>query len=113
MPPKKVPTKESPPSLSQLKKQRAQSDSTAAWARLGLGGAAVLVAILIAVLTRQPNLEDHAQYQEAQRILRNDGLEANDKNLRLALRMIDVATQPYNEDKFQVIDPRRWVRGDR
>merc|ERR1712194_339804 len=82
-------------------------------ARLGLGGGAVLVAILIAVVTRQPKLEDHTQYQEARRILRNDGLEANDNNLRLALRMIDAATQPYSEDKFQVIDPRRWVRGDR
>mmetsp|Transcript_129953 Transcript_129953/g.238840 ORF Transcript_129953/g.238840 Transcript_129953/m.238840 type:complete len:276 (+) Transcript_129953:2-829(+) len=52
--------------------------------------------------------EEHPQYSEALRILRGDGLPANDANVRFVLQLIDAATQPYSERGFRVVDPREW-----
>lgn len=111
MPPKQRETtkKEAPASLADLKKKRAQSDSAAASRRVAVAGVMVLLAVLGAFVLRRENLQDHPQYKEALRILRNDGLEASDLNIRMALRLIDVATQPYSEKAFKVVDPQEWA----
>jgi len=77
-------------------------------ARFGIAASVAALVLLAAVFWQPRRLEDHEQYQEALRVLHGDNLEATDSNVRSALRLIDVATQSYDDGDLKVVDPRDW-----
>lgn len=100
---------ESPSLAELLKKQRAARAPLSEWTRVGIGTLCAAVGVLLlATVFRPQKPEEHPQYQEALRVLRNDGLESSLDNVRLALRLIDAATKPYSESGFQTFDASEW-----
>jgi len=98
---------------TRLRKQRAKQEPLGEWQRVGIGAlAAAIGVVLLATVFRPQQPHEHPSYQEALRVLRNDDLEATDRNVRFALQLIDIATTPFAERPergFQTVDSREWM----
>jgi len=98
-----------PVSLAAIRKQRERQQALAGRIGAGLVAGLALGAALLGAVRGRGSPEAHPQHTEAVRILRNDGLEASEGNVRAALRLVDAATQPYDDRRFRTVDPSDWA----
>eukprot|EP00444_Apocalathium_aciculiferum_P054963 CAMPEP_0183587094 /NCGR_PEP_ID=MMETSP0371-20130417/158348_1 /TAXON_ID=268820 /ORGANISM="Peridinium aciculiferum, Strain PAER-2" /LENGTH=348 /DNA_ID=CAMNT_0025798245 /DNA_START=75 /DNA_END=1121 /DNA_ORIENTATION=- len=105
-----------PASLAEIRQRRDKGASSGTWALRGLLAApALALAALLALRAwaREPPLEDHEHYNEALRVLRNDGLDvADEANVRAALQLVEAALRPpanaAADPGIHTVDPRQW-----